>query len=140
MRFAATLVRLSIALVAIALLGACGPVQSTARLSQASVALERARVVEADQKAPYEYYSARFYLYKAEEEWSYSDFEASFDYATEAKRAAEAAILKAKEDPWEGSPVDPELTQEALKDVGFESIDMSRPPKETEATSNSTSE
>jgi hypothetical protein len=82
-------------------------------------------VTEADRKAPYEYYSARFYLHKAEEEWSYSDFEASFDYATEAKRAAEAAILKAKEDPWQGSPVDPELTQEALKDLGAESIDMS---------------
>lgn len=103
---------------------ACGPIQSTSRLGEATVALERARVVEADKKAPYEYYSARFYLYKAEEEWSYSDFNAALDYATDAKRAAEAAILKAKEDPWEGSPVDPQLTQDALKDLGYESIQM----------------
>lgn len=108
----------------VAMMTACGPTQSTLRLNQASIALERARVVEADRKAPYEYYSARFYLYKAEEEWSYSDFQKSFDYATEARRAAETAILKAKEDPWEGSPVDPELTQDALKDLGAQSIEM----------------
>lgn len=115
---AAALVSLAVSAVA------CGPIQSTTRLGEASVALERARVVEADKKAPYEYYSARFYLYKAEEEWSYSDFNAALDYATDAKRAAEAAILKAKEDPWEGSPVDSQLTQDALKDLGYESIQM----------------
>ena len=125
MRFAAKLAPVAVALALILLFAGCGPTQSTVRLSEASIALERARVAEADRKAPYEYYSARFYLHKAEEEWSYSDFEASFDYATEAKRASEAAILKAKEDPWEGSPVDPELTQDALKDLGSQSIDMS---------------
>ena len=83
----------------------CGPVQSTQRISQAEVAFERARVVEAHQKAPYEYKSAQYYLHKAKEEWGYSDFEASYDYATEAKSAAEAARLKAKEDPWPGHPV-----------------------------------
>ena len=93
------------ALVAVALLmSGCGPVQSTQRIGEAEVAFERARVVEAHQKAPYEYYSANHYLHKSKEEWGYSDFEASYDYATDAKRAAEAAILKAKEDPWEGSP------------------------------------
>lgn len=113
------------ALIALAVTGsACGPIQSTTRLNQAAVALERARVAEADRRAPYEYYSARFFLHKAEEEWSYSDFEASHKFATDARRAAEAAVLKAKEDPWEGSPVDPELTQEALRDLGSQSIDM----------------
>lgn len=119
--------RVRTVLVSLLLVGAfsaCGPTSSTMRLSEASIALERARVVEADRKAPYEYYSARFYLHKAEEEWSYSDFQKSLDYATKAKRAAETAILKAKEDPWEGSPVDPELTQEALKDLGSQSIQM----------------
>lgn len=96
----------------------CGPVQSTARVSEAEVALERARVAEADQFAPYEYYSAKFYLYKSKEEWGYSDFEASLKYATEAKRAAEAALLKAKEDPWDGSPADEEITPEAMIDKG----------------------
>lgn len=96
----------------------CGPVQSTQRISEAAVALERARVAEADQKAPYEYYNAKFYIHKAREEWGYSDFEAAFDYATEAKRAAEAALSKAKEDPWKGSPADRTLTPEAMKDTG----------------------
>lgn len=124
MRIVGKLARLVAVMLLLGLLAACGPAQSTIRLSQASVELERARVAEADRKAPYEYYSARFYLHKAEEEWSYSDFQKSFDYATKAKRAAITAILKAKEDPWEGSPVDPELTQDALKDLGAQSIEM----------------
>jgi len=100
------------------ILSACGPVQSTQRVGEATVALERARVAEADQKAPYEYYSAKFYLHKSKEEWGYSDFEASYDYATEAKRAAEAALLKAKEDPWTGSPVNPRIKPVTMRDTG----------------------
>ena len=102
----------------------CGPIQSTQTISEATVALERARVVEADLKAPYEYYNARFYLHKSEEEWGYSDFEASYKYAKQAQQAAEAAILKAKEDPWTGSPVDQERDNDSMKDRGAESIDM----------------
>lgn len=104
--------------IALLVVTGCGPVQSTQRISEAAVALERARVAEADQKAPYEYYSAKFYMHKAREEWGYSDFEASFDYATEAKRAAEAALSKAKEDPWVGSPANPNLTPDLMKDTG----------------------
>ena len=110
----------------------CGPVQSTQRLSEAEVALERARVARADQRAPYEYYSAKFYLHKAKEEWGYSDFEASHDYATDAKRAAEAALLKAKEDPWEGSPADESITPEDMKDLGVR-LDMSQDAEADEA-------
>jgi hypothetical protein len=84
---------------------ACGPVQSTSRIQEAEVAFERARVVEAHEMAPYEYYSAKYYLHKSKEEWGYSDFEASVDYARRARQAAEAARLKAQEDPWSGSPV-----------------------------------
>lgn len=90
---------------AAAFFSGCGPVQSTQRISQAEVAFERARVVEAHEKAPYEYKSAQYYLHKAKEEWGYSDFEAAYDFATEARSAAEAARLKAKEDPWPGHPV-----------------------------------
>lgn len=78
----------------------CGPIKSTQRIGQASVALERARVVEAYRKAPYEFFSARYYLHKAREEWGYSEFEASFDYADEAREAAEAALRKTEENPW----------------------------------------
>jgi hypothetical protein len=97
------------------LMGGCGPVQSTSRISDAEVAFERARVVEAHEKAPYEYYTAIYYLHKSKEEWGYSDFEAAYDYARDARQAAEAAILKAKEDPWEGSPVD-KAKQDAADD------------------------
>jgi len=83
----------------------CGPVKSTQRIGQAEVALERARVVEAYKKAPYEFFSARYDVHKAKEEWGYSDFEASFDYADDAKDAAESAIRKAEEDPWQ-DPID----------------------------------
>jgi hypothetical protein len=97
-RLAAALAVLALA----ALFGsACGPIKSTQRIGQAEVALERARVVEAYKKAPYEFFSARYDVHKAKEEWGYSDFEASFDYADDAKDAAESAIRKAEEDPWE---------------------------------------
>jgi hypothetical protein len=95
----------TLSLAALALLVGCGPVQSTGRISEAKVDFERARVAKAHEKAPYEYYSAKYYLHKAEEEWGYSDFEAAYDYALKAKKAARSARMKAKEDPWEGSPV-----------------------------------
>lgn len=84
----------------------CGPIQSTSRISDAEVSMERARVAEAETRAPYEFYSAYHYLYKAKEEWGYSEFEAAYDYATLARRAADAALLKSKEDPWAGHPAD----------------------------------
>ncbi len=79
----------------------CGPIRSTQRIGQAEVALERARVEEAYRKAPYEFFKARYHVHKAKEEWGYSDFEASFDYADDAKDSAEASLRKAQEDPWE---------------------------------------
>ena len=83
----------------------CGPVTATQRISEAEVALERARVADAQTGAPFEYYSATHFLTKAKEEWGYSDFQAATDYATTARRSAEAALRKAKEDPYTGSPV-----------------------------------
>lgn len=93
-------------LTAIAISAGCGPIQSTSRISDAEVSMERARVAEAETRAPYEFYSAYHYLYKAKEEWGYSDFEAAYDYATLARRAADDALRKSKEDPWQGHPTD----------------------------------
>ena len=112
-----------------ALLGglmACGPVSSTASIQQAEAAMERARIAEAHERAPYEYYSAKEYLHKAKEEWGYSDFEASKDYADEAKRQADAALLKAKEDPYTGSPV----PQEKLNKARLERVKARQKNKE----------
>lgn len=86
-------------------LAACGPVSSTSQISEAEASLEAARIANAHQRAPYEYYTAKSYLYKAKEEWGYSDFEASKDYAARAERAARSALSKSSENPYEGSPV-----------------------------------
>lgn len=109
-------------LVALVLLGlvGCGPVQSTSRISDAKVAFTRARVAEAHKDAPYEYYSAQYYLHKANEEWGYSDFEAAYDYADLAEENAREAIIKAKEDPWPGSPVDQTRQRKALDQAELE--------------------
>ncbi|GEM_PF-2465298 len=82
-----------------ALIG-CGPIRSTTRISKAEVAVERARVAEAYEKAPYEFYKARYYLHKAREEWGYSNFEASYTFADEARQSAESALRETREDPW----------------------------------------
>jgi hypothetical protein len=108
------IVAVAFALLLVTLIG-CGPVQSTSRISDAKVAFARARVVEAHEKAPYEYYSAQYYLHKAKEEWGYSDFEAAYDYASKAEEAARTAIIKAKEDPWPGSPVEEAKQRKALE-------------------------
>jgi len=94
----------------------CGPVGATQRIHQAEMAMERARVADAQERAPYEYTSAKEFLHKAKEEWGYSDFQAAKDYATEAKRSADAALLKAKEDPFTGSPVPADKVAQALRE------------------------
>jgi hypothetical protein len=82
------------------MLAGCGPIRSTTRISKAEAALERARVAEAYEKAPYEFYKARYYLHKAREEWGYSNFQASYTFADEARQSAESALRETREDPW----------------------------------------
>lgn len=84
----------------------CGPTQSTIQINEAEVAFEKARLNDAQTKAPYEFYSAQEYLYKAKEEWGYSDFEASLDYATLARKFAEEATKKSKGKALEENPGD----------------------------------
>ena len=91
-----------------------GPITATKGISDAAGALERARVADAKERAPYYYYSAENFLQKAKEEWGYSDFQAADQYAQEALRFAKRALTQAKEDPWTGSPV-PASKLEALR-------------------------
>ena len=92
--------------------GCFGPITATSELANAEAAIERARIADAHERAPHEYYTAENYLLKAKEEWGYSDFQASDRYAAQARKAAERALTKAKEDPWGGSPVpDEKLTK-----------------------------
>jgi hypothetical protein len=85
---------------------ACGPVQSTQQIGEAEDLVQQARKADAATKAPYQYYRAKQFLYKAKEAWSYSNYEISIEYATSAARDAEEALLKVKEDPWPGHPVE----------------------------------
>lgn len=99
------LVLLVLAAGAAVVLSGCGPVESTVGISDAEAELQRAETHDADVYSPYEYYRAEHFLYKAKEEWGYSNFEAARDYATVAQRAARAAYNNAREVPWEGHPV-----------------------------------
>lgn len=64
--------------------GACGPLQSTAFLTDAETLLEAARTAQADRLAPYEWTGANLYVAKSKEEVGYSDFEQAVDYAKKA--------------------------------------------------------
>jgi hypothetical protein len=76
-------------------LAACGPIQSTAFLLDADVALEAARTARAEKYAPYEFTAAQLYLLKAREEVGYSDFEVAVDFAKKASKFANEAREKA---------------------------------------------
>lgn len=89
----------------IPMLVGCGPVQSTAGISDAEASMSRAEMHDAHLYSPYEYYQAQHYLYKAKQQWGYSNFETARDYADEARRAANAAHRNAQEAPWRGHPV-----------------------------------
>jgi hypothetical protein len=95
-----TTVGIACALLILGVISGCGPIRSTQQINDAKVAFERARVADSYSNAPYKFFRAQYYLHKAKEEWGYSEFEASYDYATEAERAAEAALRKSEEDPW----------------------------------------
>ncbi len=78
----------------------CGPILSTSRRTDAEEALAKAKAVNADVLAPYEYTMSQEYLRKADELWGYSEFGYSSDYAKKSIEMAQAAEEKAKQDPW----------------------------------------
>ncbi len=89
----------------VALLG-CGPIQSTAALIDADVAIEAARAAGAPQTSPYEFTGAEAYLDKAREVSGRAQYEAATnfagkarDLANEARKNAIAASNKAQENP-----------------------------------------
>ena len=91
--------RILVTALAVAAFGVgCGPIESTAVIADASVALSGARTAEGEKFAPYEFTSAELYLEKAREERGYADFEVAIDYARKARdfaRQAQAKSLKA---------------------------------------------
>ena len=83
--------RLLLALLALGVLAGCGPIQSTAALIDADVAVESARAAGAPQTSPYEFNSAEAYLQKAREVTGRSQYEAAIRFAGKARDLATQA-------------------------------------------------
>jgi hypothetical protein len=81
-------VRFLLAVPALAALAACGPIQSTAALIDADVAIESARAAGAPQTSPYEFTAAEAYLHKAREVSGRAQYEAASKFAVKARDLA----------------------------------------------------
>ncbi len=79
-------------LLAVAFCG-CGPVMYTSQIRAAARAVEQARVAQAPERAPYEYYLAEDHLEKAREEAA----EASYQDAIRFAKTAEQFGVKAQD-------------------------------------------
>lgn len=87
--------RFLLALLPLAALAACGPVQSTGALIDADVQIEAARSAGAATAAPYEFTAAEAYLHKAREVAGYSRYDEATAYASKARDIATDAKKKA---------------------------------------------
>ncbi len=83
--------RLLLALVVLAAVAGCGPIQSTAALIDADVEVEAARAAGAPQSSPYEFTGAEAYLRKAREVSGRAQYEASAKFAEKARDLAREA-------------------------------------------------
>ncbi len=94
--------RLVLASLALAVLAACGPIQSTSALIDADVELEAARAAGAAQASPYEFAGAEAYLKKAREVSGRAEYEASARLAAKslalAKDARKNAVAASNKD------------------------------------------
>ncbi len=98
--------RFALAVLAVATLAACGPIQSTAALIDADVEIEAARAAGAPQSSTYEFTGAEAYLRKAREVSGHAQYETAARFASkatelakEARKNAVAASNKAQENP-----------------------------------------
>ena len=80
------------------LMTGCGPVKSTMEINKAEVEIRMAYRVQASKKAPYEFYKAKAYLYKAKDERAYSDFKEASVFARKAVTLAKKAKIIAEKD------------------------------------------
>ncbi len=87
--------RFLLALLALAPLAGCGPVQSTGALIDADVEIEAARAAGAPAAAPYEVTAAEAYLHKAREVAGYARYEDATAFASKARDIAIDAKKKA---------------------------------------------
>ncbi len=75
---------------------ACGPVQSTTLIVDASAELSAAKTARADKHAPFEFTAAEEYLHKAREEQSYADFQVAVNFARKSLNCARVARMLAE--------------------------------------------
>ena len=87
--------RLLLALLGLAFIAGCGPVQSTSALIDADVEIEGARTAGAQTAAPFEFTTAEAYLKKARELAGYSQYENAAVFAAKSREMAKEARLKA---------------------------------------------
>lgn len=83
------------ALLALAPLAGCGPIQSTGALIDADVEIEGARAAGASTAAPLEFHSAEAYLHKARELAGHAQYESATTFASKARELAKEAHKKA---------------------------------------------
>ena len=69
----------------------CGPVTAHNAISQAKIALETAKGIQAQDYAIYEYRRAQIYYDKAKEEEGFSSFQKAIDYAVESRNFSDKA-------------------------------------------------
>lgn len=81
--------------VVIAASAGCAPAIYAARVGPASRALERARLADAPNLAPYEYYYAEAFLHKAREDAGEAAYQDAIAYARIARASAEEARERA---------------------------------------------
>jgi len=83
---------------------ACGPVESLVVIGDAKVAIEAARVADAERYAPFEYRASVEYHHKAREEMYYSDYQTAIELAEISLKYAEGARMRALEHPRRHQP------------------------------------
>jgi len=83
---------------------ACGPVESLVVIGDAKVAIEAARVADAERYAPFEYRAATEYHHKAREEMYFADYQEAIELAEISLKYAEGARMRALEHPRRHQP------------------------------------
>ena len=84
-------------------LASCGPVEATAVINDATVALAGAKAADGERYAPYEYTSAELYLEKAQEERGHADYQTAIEYARKAREMARQAQSSSQKSLREGA-------------------------------------
>ena len=84
------------AVAVVTLAAGCGGIAYTARINSVAGKVEAAREVQAEQYAPYYFYSAKERVSKAQQEAARADYDDALDLLDEAEADAEQAIQQSE--------------------------------------------